>query len=545
MGLGPSKEKIRKILEKSMTNPNSNEQKNLKIEYKYKQGEIMDIEDSTTNTTNTEGSDYQENGDSFNFSTDDNQTITSPLQDVKNIKKFPYIAIGTITVRFPLLDEDREYTCFLIDTNVVVTLASNIDDKSKGGRAKTIKTTFSNEKVKPENIHIQGEDDKKEKKKQKTTTETLDSLSKGSKLAVILYEDNIGSEWIGVEGGKAEDFSGRDINVVFTLGRIKDGNTNKDEEANEEEANEENKSKKNKEPGLREVNVNNSNPFRKLETDEERNIAEKVPGSPIYYKDYNSGGYVVAIVNESYEFQYFDREAMIFLSNMVNQGKLLRKKTHKGIDEDNIVKLDLSRNDFGPLDIKYLTDFDLKNLRILDLSSNSIKPQGAFYLSQGKFSCLESLNLNFNEIGDEGLNHIANGFFSKLLYLYLFHNNISVEGIKYLVKAEFVNNLIILSLSENPNIGDTGIRIMKEHKGWSKLNTLNLNATGLTDDALKYLGEASMPKLKKLNILGNKFTENGKPSINGLRMNHIHVSYRSQAERDKEKERRSKEAKKK
>ena len=545
MGLGPSKEKIRKILEKSMTNPNSNEQKNLKIEYKYKQGEIMDIEDSTTNTTNTEGSDYQENGDSFNFSTDDNQTITSPLQDVKNIKKFPYIAIGTITVRFPSLDEDREYTCFLIDTNVVVTLASNIDDKSKGGRAKTIKTTFSNEKVKPENIHIQGEDDKKEKKKQKTTTETLDNLSKGSKLAVILYEDNIGSEWIGVEGGKAEDFSGRDINVVFTLGRIKDGNTNKDEEANEEEANEENKSKKNKEPGLREVNVNNSNPFRKLETDEERNIAEKVPGSPIYYKDYNSGGYVVAIVNESYEFQYFDREAMIFLSNMVNQGKLLRKKTHKGIDEDNIVKLDLSRNDFGPLDIKYLTDFDLKNLRILDLSSNSIKPQGAFYLSQGKFSCLESLNLNFNEIGDEGLNHIANGFFSKLLYLYLFHNNISVEGIKYLVKAEFVNNLIILSLSENPNIGDTGIRIMKEHKGWSKLNTLNLNATGLTDDALKYLGEASMPKLKKLNILGNKFTENGKPSINGLRMNHIHVSYRSQAERDKEKERRNKEAKKK
>ena len=65
---------------------------------------------------------------------------------------------------------------------------------------------------------------------------------------------------------------------------------------------------------------------------------------------------------------------MLFLSNSVNKGKLLRKKTHKGIDEDNIVKLDLSRNDFGPLDIKYLTDFDLKNLRILDLSSNSKKP---------------------------------------------------------------------------------------------------------------------------------------------------------------------------
>ena len=50
-----------------------------------------------------------------------------------------------------------------------------------------------------------------------------------------------------------------------------------------------------------------------------------------------------------------------------------------------------------------------------------------------------------------------------------------------------------------------------------------------------------MPKLKKLNILGNKFTDNGKPSINGLRMNHIHVSYRTEAERQKEREKKKKE----
>ena len=538
MGLGPSKEKIRKILEKSMTNPNSTEQRNLKIEYKYKTGDSMDIDESVSNTTSTEGSDYQESGDSFNFSTDENQTITSPLQDVKNVKKFPYIAIGALYVKYSDIDEELQYTCFLIDTNVVVTLASNLVDISKGGKAKSIKTTFSEEKVKWENIIIQGEEDKK--KKDKNKPEDLDKI-KGSKLAVILYEDNIGSEWIGVEGGVRDDFEGRDINVVFTLRKKNDtNNKNDDESPNSEDTPEENKPKNTKEVGLREVNINSSsNPFQKLETDEEKAISLSVPGSPLYYKDYNSGGYVIAIVNEILEFQFFDHETMLFLTNSVNKGKLLRKKTHKGIDEDNIVKLDLSRNDFGPLDIKYLTDFDLKNLRILDLSSNSIKPQGAFYLSQGKFSCLESLNLNFNEIGDEGLNHIANGFFSKLLYLYLFHNNISVEGIKYLVKAEFVNNLIILSLSENPNIRDTGIRIIKEHKGWNKLNTLNLNATGLTDVALKYLGEASMPKLKKLNILGNNFTENGKPSINGLRMNHIHVSYRTQAEREKEKKKRN------
>ena len=537
MGLGPSKEKIRKILEKSMTNPNSNEQKNLKIEYKYKQGDNMDLDESTVSgSTNVDFGNESQEG-SFNFSTDESQSITSPTQDVKNIKKFPYIAVGSLTAKFAQ-GEDEVCTCFLIDTNVVVTLASNLYKKNRGGKVKEVITTFSEEKVKIENIKFQGMVDNKGKDIPNKENTEIDVTSK---LAVILYEDNIGAEWIGVEGGKPEDFTNKDINAIFYIGQKE----NKNIENTETESGENKKTKS--EPCFREVNVNTANPFKILEDSkdpEEINIAKRCLGSPIYYKDYNSGAYVVAIIKEKLDFQYFDRDTMLFLSNMTNLGKLLRKKIHKGIDEDNIVKLDLSRNDFGPLDIKYLTDFDLKNLRILDLSSNSIKPQGAFYLSQGKFQCLESLNLNFNEIGDEGLNHIANGFFSKLNYLYLFHNNISIEGIRYLVKAEFIDSLIILSLSENPNIGDSGVRIIKEHKGWNKLNTLNLNATGLTDDALKYLGEASMPKLKKLNILGNKFSPAGKPSINGLRMNHVHVAYKSEQERQREKQKREQDLKK-
>ena len=539
MGLGPSKEKIRRILERSITNPNMSEQKNLKIEYKYKQTESMEVEENTNNMPTSENSENTEN-DSFTFSQEVTQTLTNPKLDVKNVKKFPYIAIGTISVVFPVSEEVFEYTCFLIDTNVVVTLAANINDKNKGGKAKSIVTTFSEEKVKWENIIIQGEEAKGKGKKDKDKgNEALEGINLASKLAVILYDDNIGSEWIGVEGGKKEDFTGRDINAVFSLGL-------KGQQTTTETGGEDTPKTKKGEQKFREIFVNNVNPFSDAYnkgTEDEKELIIHSPGSPLYYKDYNSGAYVIAIINEAYEFQYFDRKTMLFLCDMVNKGKLLRKKVNKGIDEDNIVQLDLQRNDFGPLDIKYLTDFDLKNLRILDLSSNSIKPQGAFYLSQGKFSSLESLNLNFNEIGDEGLNHIANGFFSKLNSLYLFHDNISVEGIKYLVKAEFVNNLIILSLSENPNIGDTGVRIMKEHKGWGKLSILNLNYTGLTDIALGYLGEASMPKLKKLNIQGNKFTETGKASINALRMNHIHVSYRTEAERQKEREEKMKKEK--
>ena len=534
MGLGPSKEKIRKILEHSITNPISSDQKNIKIEYKFDYaGAAAEAEENSNASTRGGDNKGGSENDSFILSQEVTQTLDNPTLNVKNMNKFPYSAIGTITCKFPV-DENKEfiYTCFLIDTNVVLTLAANLESNSKGGKAKSIVTSFSKEQVKWENIIIQGSETKgkgkKEKDKDKNQNEALDNLQ--SKLAVIFFDDSIGKEWIGVEGGKKEDFEGRDTFAVFSFedkGTTTDGDDSKGEIK------------------FREIFISNINPFtQKLDDANISILIKQSPGSPIYYNDYNNGAYAIAIITDTYEFQYFDRKTMVFLANMVNQGKLLRKKVNKGIDEDNIVQLDLQRNDFGPLDIKYLTDFDLKNLRILDLSSNSIKPQGAFYLSQGKFSSLESLNLNFNEIGDEGLNHIANGFFSKLNSLYLFHDNISAEGIKYLVKAEFVNNLIILSLSENPNIGDTGVRHMKEHKGWAKLSILNLNYTGLTDVALDYLGKSSMPKLKKLNIQGNKFSEQGKANINALRMNHIHVSYRTEAERQKERQRKNKEKEK-
>ena len=84
---------------------------------------------------------------------------------------------------------------------------------------------------------------------------------------------------------------------------------------------------------------------------------------------------------------------MIFLKEMINKTKLIQTEVNEILNENNIIKLDLSRNDFGPLDIKYLTDYNLRNLKILDLSSNSIQAQGTFYLSNGKFFNLESLKM--------------------------------------------------------------------------------------------------------------------------------------------------------
>ena len=285
---------------------------------------------------------------------------------------------------------------------------------------------------------------------------------------------------------------------------------------------------------MRKKFVKHHNPFLealKKGDKKEIELISQSPGSPLYYSIYDNGAYSIAIIDENYEIQYFEYKTMKFLINMIYKGKQYRKKLTNNIDVDNIYKLNLEEHNLGPLDINYLinyliNNFELKNLKILDLHSNSLKAKGAFYLSQNKFSSLEFLNLSDNRIGDEGLHHIANGFFNKLNILHLTHNFITSEGIKYLIKAEFINNLKILSLSENRKIGDIGIRYMKEHKGWNGLKKLNLDLTGLTDVGLDYLTRASMPKLKKLNIHDNTFTDYGKSSINALRMNHIKVSYK-------------------
>ena len=178
-----------------------------------------------------------------------------------------------------------------------------------------------------------------------------------------------------------EDFAGRDINAVFTLGLKKDIENNEDNEDTSKED-----QYKNKNFLLREININNRNIFKNPNNLQKIEIIQRCPVSPCYYKDYNCGAYAIAIINKSLEFQFFDRDDMLFIFDLVNQGKLLRKKINKEIDEDNIINLDLSRNKLSSIDFQYLSSFALKNLKILDLESNSIGIQGDLFLSKGKFS---------------------------------------------------------------------------------------------------------------------------------------------------------------
>ena len=216
---------------------------------------------------------------------------------------------------------------------------------------------------------------------------------------------------------------------------------------------------------------------------------------------------------------------MYFLVNMVNKGRQYLAKNNN-IDLENIVRLNLEKHNIGTSEIEYLNTFKLKNLRVLDLNSNAINAYGAYVLSQGEYNSLKYLNISNNKIGNEGINHIAIGHFKNLNCLHLSHDFITYEGIKFFVKNQLVDNLTVLSLSDNRKIEDTGIRYIKEHKGWGKLKILNLDLTGLSDVGLSYLEKASMPNLRELNILNNKFTENAKSSVDNLRKKNIKVRYK-------------------
>ena len=109
-------------------------------------------------------------------------------------------------------------------------------------------TSFSKENVKWENIIIQGEEKSKlkfiEDKKQNDFKNNL-----SSKLAVILYKNELSNEWLGVEGKKIEEYDGRDIYAVFSFKEGKNNNLKKEIEENASQTK------------LKKIYVSKSNPF--------------------------------------------------------------------------------------------------------------------------------------------------------------------------------------------------------------------------------------------------------------------------------------------
>ena len=525
MGLGPSKAKIKDILEKSC-----NDEKDMALG----QVDFIPHRNDYFSPTSMSASIITENSNAsislIEASSVEAVPITARTTTV-NVTHYTYCAVGTVFVKFPVDNQTHMYTCFLIEANVLVTLASNVHNVAKGGRAVEVTSSFSKEKIKPSNIEIFDEDNKKK--------------DPSHNIAVITYPEGLVSDWIGVKVLSEGDLSDKDILLMASVGINASQDVNSAHQENvqlhRDESNQSNQNNSNEQVLPKYINnseIHETTVALNSSLSEELNDPEKLarcPGAPAYYKGYDNGIYCVGFLDNNYHVRPITKNVFRFLVKCLYKGKQMKKKVHKNIEEDKIYKLDLSRNDFGPLDIKYLSEFDLVNLTQLDLSSNSIKPQGAFYLSQGKYPNLRILNLNFNEIGDEGITHISNAIFGSLEQLFLFHNNISSEGIKALCKADFIPNLLILSLSENPNIMDEGCKWIKENKNWTRLAILNLNRTGLTDASISQLSSSAMPSLRKIHLSGNVFTEKICNEIQAWKLTGLSIEYDNPRKKGKKK----------
>ena len=149
MGLGPSKEKIKKLLEKSCNeNKNLSEQNsNIKIGY-YRSNPTdvrISLDSSFSSGTEASSTSFNETQSFIDFSSMEGQTITNENSAVQNLRSFPYTCIKSIMVSFDNGNSYEYYTGFIIDTNAIVTLASNV---IKNGKKGLVKTCFSDKPVK-------------------------------------------------------------------------------------------------------------------------------------------------------------------------------------------------------------------------------------------------------------------------------------------------------------------------------------------------------------------------------------------------------------
>lgn len=518
MGLGPSKSKIRDLLLRASSQGSGTQSLDsnfLRCNHRISTVASLPI------STNYNGNPIDDQNTSLDVSVSsaigDSTSIAQEVDDItsednKADNNYPNNVIGTIRAIFK--HGEKRGTCFLIESNVVATAFTNVYDVELGGRAKDVYTTFSPDKIKGDTIHFVNNYEKKKK------TECL---------AVIVYNTNVLDEWLGVEIMSPEVLKERDLYLVASLGEEDEKVANneappamqgKDIYSDDPNRGEADKKELYKKSNLHQISVNIQTILNKVDETDKGKICF---GAPVFYRECNNNSYVVGFLSADKTIETINQENMRVLIEGVIKGKESKKKDEKKIEEDKIEKLDLSRNDFGPLDIKFLSEFNLKNLIDLDLSSNSIKPQGVFYFTQGKYPNLKTLNLNFNEIGDEGLFHLSNAVLNDLEQLFLFHNNISKAGVEALCKADFAQNLVVLSLSENQNIMDEGVQCFEKQKNWRRLMILNLNRTGLTDKAVRYLIGSIMPNLKKIHLKGNNFSKEIEHEINAWKLNGVMI----------------------
>ena len=353
----------------------------------------------------------------------------------KLINNIPFNLIGCLFVKYEKDVIEYKYNCFIINTNCFMTLKNNIYHP-KLGNAREIKVNFSALMIKKENIIIKG------------------------KYAILGFEEDFSKNYFGLESLNEEEKGMKE----FYISSIIDINS------------------KNNIPEIHSLISNTNTPINIQDCDKEK--ISRIIGSPLYYYDNENQIYVIGLIDESFNYSFFDNCYIEEFSNAIKTFQLSKINQNKqNLENKSIERLDLSGINILKENIKFLLKDDFINLKYLDVSNIIIEEFKSIF--DLKYKNLQYLNLNYNNIQNNGLSLLAKSNFPQLKNLHLKNNGLTNEGIKYFIdNSVYAKNLTVLNLSDNKLTDENVYDIVTNMK---ELTRLDLKCTGISDISLDYI----------------------------------------------------------
>jgi hypothetical protein len=234
---------------------------------------------------------------STNQSDSDVYTLESLIYKFSKIQNqliFPYNIICTIQINFKNSHKVNYFTGFLINSNTVITLASNINSEN------------NNENIKDVIIYINSQNIIKIKKCNFLYHKEYNKLENDF-VALLIEDNNILIEDKILIADIKNNNNLKDLNFIL----INSLNTDFDFDDKK----------------LHETNLKYDNDLNKYYNKGNLNkILNQSKGSPIIYKN-NNNLYIIGIFNREYKITLFNNKNLKFFENSINRSKRLRKKS--------------------------------------------------------------------------------------------------------------------------------------------------------------------------------------------------------------------------
>jgi len=222
------------------------------------------------------------------------ESLIYKFSKIQNQLIFPYNIICTIQVNFKNSHKKNYFTGFLINSNTVITLASNINSEK------------NNENIKEVIIYINSQNIIKIKKSNILYHKEYNKLE--NDFVALLIEDNnllIEDKILMADLKNNNNLKDLDLSLINSL------NTNFDFDDKK----------------LHEINLKYDNDLNKYYNKGNLNkILNQSKGSPIIYKN-NNNLYIIGIFNREYKITLFNNKNLKFFENSINRSKRLRKKS--------------------------------------------------------------------------------------------------------------------------------------------------------------------------------------------------------------------------